>query len=169
MTKTQITWNPPAWNKPGEAAAAQRTPDLSAIVREIVSQPGWKADQPMVFIVGGDGRRVAVSSRGGNKDSTRLVIDAELPDRAQSDDQPLQPYDVDLIFAAPRGETRERVFDIMLGQTVVATDFTVTPDAAQARVLRLDGVGIGNSLTLTFVPKRGQPLLSGLRLRKAAK
>ncbi|MCR9199488.1 MAG: PQQ-binding-like beta-propeller repeat protein [Planctomycetaceae bacterium] len=167
LTRTQVTWDPPAWNKTGDADAAQRTPDLSAIVREIIQQPGWKADQPMVFVIGGDGRRTAVSSRGGNKEATRLVIDADLPGENPAQEQTLQPWDVELVFAAPRGETQDRVFDIQVGERVVATNVTITPDPARARVIRLSGVGLGKSLSLKFVPRQGWPLLSGLRLRRS--
>ena len=168
LTQTQVTWDPPAWNKTGEAKGAQRTPDLSAIIREIIQQPGWKADQPMVFVIGGDGCRTAVSSRGGNKEAARLVIDADLPDEESAVEEIRQPWDVELVFATPRGETQDRVFDIQVGGRVVATNITITPDSSRGRVIRLSGVGLGKTLSLKFLPRQGLPLLSGLRLRKSA-
>ena len=165
LTKAQVTWTPPAWKRPGDAAAAQRTPDLSAIVREIVSQPDWKADQPMVFVIGGEGRRTAVSSRG-DKDATRLVVDADVPQDAAPAGEAAQRFDIDLVFAAPRTATERRVFDVLLGDQVVAADVTVEPDEAQAQTVSLSDVAVGPTLQFRFLAKQGQPLLSGLRLRQ---
>jgi hypothetical protein len=56
-------WSPQAWTA-GAAGAGQRTPDLSAILEEIVGQPGWVAGNSIVLIFSGTGRRVAESFEG---------------------------------------------------------------------------------------------------------
>jgi len=56
-----VEWAPPAWSLLGESGAAQRTPDLSAILQEQVDRPGWSSGNAMVFIISGTGRRVADS------------------------------------------------------------------------------------------------------------
>jgi hypothetical protein len=63
-TAASVPWDPPAWNVKGEAGSAQRTPDLSAVLQEIVDRPGWKGDQSVVLIVQGTGARVAESFDG---------------------------------------------------------------------------------------------------------
>ena len=42
-TSSFVTWNPPAWNTVGEAVVPQQTPDLSAVINEVLSRPGWAA------------------------------------------------------------------------------------------------------------------------------
>ncbi len=65
-TKAQVKWSPEVWTAEGEAGPKQRTPDLSAIVQEIISRPGWAKGNAMVFtIIGtGSGVRVAASFEG---------------------------------------------------------------------------------------------------------
>ncbi|MBN1674039.1 MAG: fibronectin type III domain-containing protein [Kiritimatiellae bacterium] len=59
-TLASASWSPPGWAI-GEAGAAQRTPDLSALVQEIVDRPGWASGNHLALIVTGSGRRVAVA------------------------------------------------------------------------------------------------------------
>jgi hypothetical protein len=63
-TAASLGWSPPAWNLVGEAGAAQRTPELAAVVQQIVSRGGWQSGNAMAFIVTGSGRRVAESFEG---------------------------------------------------------------------------------------------------------
>lgn len=72
-TEASFVWQPPRWAIEGEHGPDQRTVDsagndITEIVQEIISQPGWNAgvvgDNDMVFIVSGSGERVAVSFNG---------------------------------------------------------------------------------------------------------
>lgn len=56
---TSVLWQPPAWPTIGESAAAQRTPNLAALVQQIVSRPGWASGNAMAFLIKGTGRRTA--------------------------------------------------------------------------------------------------------------
>jgi putative Ig domain-containing protein len=67
-TTAAVPWTPAAWNTVGEAGANQRTPDLKAVVQEIVSRFGWGSNQAMAFIFTGTGRRVAEPFEGGPLD-----------------------------------------------------------------------------------------------------
>ncbi|MCE9613687.1 MAG: lamin tail domain-containing protein [Lentisphaerae bacterium] len=50
VTTTNVaTWSPTTWTI-SERGAAQRTPNLAAIVREIVSRPGWNPTNALAFI-----------------------------------------------------------------------------------------------------------------------
>ena len=59
-TSANVGWSPPAWVI-DQAGSAQRTPDLSTIVQEIVSRPGWQSGNALALIVTGSGRRCAIS------------------------------------------------------------------------------------------------------------
>lgn len=166
LTKTQITWSPPAWDRPGAAEKKHRTPDLTPIIKEIVSQPGWVSDQPMVFVIGGEGRRTAVSSRGGDKQAARLVVVGDVSADSKTQTAVRHRYNAELVFASPRSSSETRVFDVVLGEKVISADVTVEPDSEQPVVVSLRNVEIGEVLHLQFRAKKGVPLLSGLRLRQ---
>jgi hypothetical protein len=53
-TTAFVDWNDiPVWDDAsiGMAGPDQRTPDLSAVVQELINQPGWSAGNAMAFIV----------------------------------------------------------------------------------------------------------------------
>jgi Right handed beta helix region len=61
-TTAQASWNVPLW--PG-AGMHQATPDLAAVVQEIVDGPGWAEGNDMAFFVTGTGKRsVAAFTKG---------------------------------------------------------------------------------------------------------
>ena len=74
-TSANVPWSPPAWNTVGEAGSDQQTPDLSAIVQEIVNRGGWNAGNDMVFIVSGSGKRVAESYDGSTTAAPTLTVE----------------------------------------------------------------------------------------------
>ena len=59
ITNTTVLWQPAAWNTIGEATTTQRTPNLAALVQEIVSRPGWTNGNAIAFLVEGTGHRTA--------------------------------------------------------------------------------------------------------------
>jgi len=79
-------WSPPAWNVEHEAGAAQQTPDLSAVIQEVVDRSGWTPGNSLVTVITGTGQRVAESFEGaaGHGDPSlaprlHLEWDASLP------------------------------------------------------------------------------------------
>src|SRR6185503_567711 len=69
-----VVWTPPPWNTIGERAAAQRTPDLAAMVSEVVARPSWVSTNPLVFIISGSGKRVAESfDKSGGTPATLTI------------------------------------------------------------------------------------------------
>jgi hypothetical protein len=74
-TSASVPWAPPPWLLVGEAAAPQRTPDLSAIVQEIVNRAGWSSGQSMAFIITGTGKRTASSFEAGAAKAVKLHIE----------------------------------------------------------------------------------------------
>src|SRR5690606_1647911 len=61
-TAASAAWAPPHWLAVNQAGDAQRTPDLSAIIQEIVSRSGYTSASSIVLIIEGTGRRTAESA-----------------------------------------------------------------------------------------------------------
>jgi uncharacterized protein YjiK len=68
-----VDWSPPPWMTGGEAGPDQQTPDLSAVLQEIVNRPGWSSGNALALIVGGTGERIAESSDGSGAPVLHLV------------------------------------------------------------------------------------------------
>jgi chitodextrinase len=64
VTSGSVAWSPPDWTAIGAAGDAQRTPDLSGLVQEIVDRPGWSSGSALVLLVSGTGTRTAESFEG---------------------------------------------------------------------------------------------------------
>ena len=60
-TAAAITWSPDPWLIVGQTGSAQRTPNLVAVIQEIVNRPGWVSSNSLVLIITGTGQRVAKS------------------------------------------------------------------------------------------------------------
>jgi hypothetical protein len=63
-TAASVAWAPPAWNVVGEQGAAQRTPNLAAVIDQVVNGPGWASGDPVALVVSGSGRRTAEAFDG---------------------------------------------------------------------------------------------------------
>ncbi len=59
-TSAQVDWDVPAWTS-GDSNQSQRTPDLSSVLQEVVSMPGWKDGNAIALIIRGTGLRSAHS------------------------------------------------------------------------------------------------------------
>ncbi len=64
LTTASVAWAPPAWNSVGAAGLDQRTPDLTAVIQEIVSRPGWQSGNALALVITGTGERTAESYNG---------------------------------------------------------------------------------------------------------
>lgn len=64
-TSESVGWVPPAWPTVNEAGPDQRTPNLAAVIQEIVDRSGWASGHPLVLVVTGTGKRAADSFNGG--------------------------------------------------------------------------------------------------------
>lgn len=70
-TSAAVAWpNVPAWNTIGQI---QQTPNLAAIVQELVNRPGWSSGNAMAFVIQGTGTRTAEAFEGTT--APRLIID----------------------------------------------------------------------------------------------
>jgi len=80
-TTASVAWSPPDWTTVGAAGEAERTPDLSAVVQEIVDRPGWTSGNALVLVVSGTGHRTAESFEGlpGGAAALRVEVRIEAP------------------------------------------------------------------------------------------
>jgi Ca2+-binding RTX toxin-like protein len=83
-TSASVDWKPAAWTQPGEAGANQRTPDISAIVQEIVGRSGWEKDNSLALIINGSGERTAEAYNGDRGGAPLLHVEWRMPNGATS-------------------------------------------------------------------------------------
>lgn len=76
-TKTSafVTWNPAAWNTTDETGTNQLTPDLSAVIQEIVNRTGFSLSSSISIIMTGTGTRIAEAYEGSSTSAAVLNID----------------------------------------------------------------------------------------------
>lgn len=63
-TVSAVEWEPPAWSTVGASGPDQQTADIKNIVQEIVGLADRASGNSMVFIISGEGKRVAESYDG---------------------------------------------------------------------------------------------------------
>ncbi|MFK0689094.1 putative Ig domain-containing protein [Mesorhizobium sp. IMUNJ 23033] len=78
-TDASAAWAPDPWTTVGDHGLAERTPDLTAIVQEIVSRSGWVALNDMAFLITGTGTRTADSYEYNPASAPLLHIEYILP------------------------------------------------------------------------------------------
>ena len=167
-TSAEVGWRPAAWPKIGDAGDAQRTPDLATLIREVVEQPDWKPGNSLAFLIRGAGQRIAEAHESdGGKLAPRLFLETDDAITEVANDSSL-PYRVRLFFGAPPTAGLGRaVFDVYLQGQRVLNDLTIDPDGdgkLNAAVHAFDDILISDQLSIRFVPKEGQPVLSGVEL-----
>jgi hypothetical protein len=65
VTAASVPWSVPAWQTLEAAGPDQLTPNLAAVIQEVVDRPGWAPGNALTVIVTGTGRRAAESFEGG--------------------------------------------------------------------------------------------------------
>jgi hypothetical protein len=63
-TTAEMLWSPVPWTSVGEAGPDQQTPDITAVIQEIVDRAGWTSGNSLVIIITGTGERTAESYDG---------------------------------------------------------------------------------------------------------
>ncbi len=76
-TNASANWLPNSWLSLNAAGPDQRSPDIAAIVQEIVGIPGWTEGNAMSFIIQGSGLRTAIAFNKNPNLAARLIIEAE--------------------------------------------------------------------------------------------
>lgn len=70
---TGVPWTIDPWAN-GDAGAAQRTPDLSVAIQELVALPDWTSASPIVLRISGVGHRTAESFDQDENEAPELVV-----------------------------------------------------------------------------------------------
>ncbi len=52
LTMEVIRWEPPAWQSIGDSGPGERSPDIGAVIDELISQDNWSAESPVHLIIG---------------------------------------------------------------------------------------------------------------------
>jgi Calcineurin-like phosphoesterase/Secretion system C-terminal sorting domain/Purple acid Phosphatase, N-terminal domain len=73
-TNSMVQWTPANNWITDEVTVKQRTADLTAIVEEIINRPGYQLNNPITFLLEGNGVRVATSFDGDPAAAPRLVL-----------------------------------------------------------------------------------------------
>lgn len=169
LTTAQVVWRPEPWTKTGEAGPLQRTPDLTPLIREVIQQTDWRPGQAMVFVISGQGKRVATAFAKGSTGAVRLVVDADETPLEPAIALPERAYRVRLYFGTPAGSAERRVFDVAVQGQTVLTDVVVGGGDGQAPrelVHSLERVPISDWLDIQLTPREGRPVLSGIELQQ---
>ncbi len=74
-TNASVYWSPAVWDTVGVAGEEQRTPDLSSIVQEIISETGWSSGNAIAFIFSDSGTRVAEAYDGDQAGAPLLYLE----------------------------------------------------------------------------------------------
>lgn len=74
-TAASVSWNPSNWSQVGQAGSAQRTPDISDIIQEIIDRQGYSSGNSISLIIDGNGERTAESFEGSATQAPQLCID----------------------------------------------------------------------------------------------
>lgn len=86
-TTDSVVWaDIPAWNQTDVATTDQRTPDLTALINELINQDGWEAGNALAFIITGTGKRTAISQNKNSPSPATLVINYDVTEF------PVQPF-----------------------------------------------------------------------------
>ncbi len=78
-TSASVAWALPVWPVLNAAGPDQATPDLKAVVQEIVNRPGWQSGNALAILVTGSGRRNAHSYDGKAAEAPLLTIEYRMP------------------------------------------------------------------------------------------
>jgi hypothetical protein len=128
LTGASVTWSPLPWDNLNERGPLQRTPDLSALVHEVVTPPGWSNGNAMAFIISGSGHRTAESfdKPGGLPASLSVSYWTEIPRGTYARWSSTHP-NTSLLAADPDGDGYNNLMEYALGLNPSVTERGVTP------------------------------------------
>ena len=77
-TTAKTNWSPSIWGMVGSRGSEQKTPDISAIIQEIVSRSDWQENNNLTIIITGTGNRIAESYNGSQSGAPMIEIEFEV-------------------------------------------------------------------------------------------
>ena len=79
-TSGNVAWMPGDWGGTTSATESERTTDITSLVAQVISRPGWQAGNHIAFIINGSGDHMARGWDFGDPDQApELVLDLILP------------------------------------------------------------------------------------------
>ena len=93
LTTAGVSWALAIWTTANAAGTAQATPDLKAVVQEVIGRTGWQSGNALALLVTGTGRRNAHAYNGQPTRAPQLVVEYFTPGPAVG------------AFPVPRGAT----------------------------------------------------------------
>ena len=66
-TAASVNWSPESWGVEGEQSVRQRTPNLVALIQDVVNRPDWRAGNALVLLIRGSGRREGLAYDGARR------------------------------------------------------------------------------------------------------
>jgi PKD repeat protein len=137
-TAASVSWPPTAWTA-GAAGTSQRTPDLRAVIQEIVNRPGWASGNPLVVMVTGTGHRTAWAWNGNSAASPLLHVEYTTGGTPPPDQPPVAKLTVTQLASPPL---------TVKADGSASTDVDATP----IRSYEFD-FGDGSPKVVTFAPE----------------
>lgn len=135
-----VSWSGiPDWSVEHQAGPNQRTPDIAALVQEVVNRGGWQSGNAIAFVLTGEGTRKAESYEGSldhielNDYAARLIVtipSSEVYRVSASDDD------------AEEGDDGPGVLDIDSSDLEIVDDHEDDPSRRQTIGIRLTNVNI---------------------------
>ncbi len=153
-TAASVAWtNIPGWELAGERGADQRTPDLGAIVQQIVNRPGWASGNAMAFILRDNASTNNSSRSGASFDSVgatgeRPFLNVTFRNNCY-DVKPNTRYDV-----------RVPATNFAAGQPLAGLGLTTANSTAQAGVPDNNDSDAANTLNPTGSPAGTIPVVT---------
>ncbi len=159
-TAATAAWAPTGWSTVGARTAAQRTPNLSAVVQEIVNRSGWASGNALAVLLTGTGTRTAEAYESGAASAPVLHIEYSSGSGATTNQSPTVNAGADTSTVRPdaatlsgsvtddgqpTGSTVSAAWSTVSGPGTVtfanpgAASTTATFSAAGTYVLRLTG------------------------------
>ncbi len=74
-TTAVATWSPEPWTAVGNRGIAERTPNLSDVLQEVIDLPSWASGNSVLLLVSGSGKRVADSWDGSSSNAPTLHVE----------------------------------------------------------------------------------------------
>jgi len=98
-----VHWSPGEWRK-SASDAQQRSPDISLVIQEIVSRPGWSAGNSLALLIDGSGRRTAESVDGERDSAAQLLVEYRTTQSGSEPSSSLVPT-ILMVKLVPVGES----------------------------------------------------------------
>jgi hypothetical protein len=74
-TSASVSWSPADWENVGDSGPAQKTIDISPVIKEVVDRVGFTSGSSIVIIIEGTGKREAESRNGSTSGAPELCVD----------------------------------------------------------------------------------------------